>query len=692
MNDHPIEALLRPPVEFWSVLTAGCASALCFAAPHTLLMPKDIGLGASIALGLFAFWRFRQGMRAVSYQRNLRRLPVYALPANRIPVSDRQLFLGLGFRWGQEHTQRLRDTERPWAKRYIQPNALYRFARRAEIAWERHPVLAPLTGWLGAEVWWNPVRPLPDVGGKPAIHGVEPKEGPVHMPLGDRVGHTLVLGTTRVGKTRLAEILITQDIARGDVVIVFDPKGDADLMKRVVAEARRAGRENALYIFHLGFPEFSARYNPVGNFSRITEVATRISNQLPNEGNSAAFREFGWRFTNIVARALFAMGKRPSYDLITRYMTNMDPLFLDYCRQWLSAAAPDWEQDVAARVARMADRDIPHSMKGRAKEVIALIQFIRERGLSDGVVDGLISAINYDRTYFDKITASLLPLMEKLISGRIGELISPDYEDMNDARPIFEWLDVIKRKGIVYVGLDALSDFTVSAAVGNSMFADLVAIAGHIYKHGIDAGVPEAVRDRSKPKISIHADEVNELMGNEFIPLLNKAGGAGVQVTAYTQTWSDIVARLGDSAKAGQVMGNFNSLIMLRVRELETAELLTKQLPEVQVHSMTLVSGVTDTSDTTLDVDFTSTNQDRINVVDAPMLVPADLVSLPKGQAFCLLQGGQLWKVRFPLPDTSADPAMPQDVRQVAEGMLDKYSTADQWWVGADPLAGNARG
>lgn len=413
---------------------------------------------------------------------------------------------------------------------------------------------------------------------------------------------------------------------------------------------------------------------------------------MPNEGNSAAFREFGWRFTNIVARALFAMGQRPSYDLITRYMTNMDPLFLDYCRQWLARVEPAWEQDVTARVARMSERDIPNSMKGRAKEVVALIQFIREKGLCDGVVDGLISAINYDRTYFDKITASLLPLMEKLISGRIGELISPNYEDMADTRPIFEWLDVIKRKGIVYVGLDALSDFTVSAAVGNSMFADLVAIAGHIYKHGVDAGVPEAVRDRNKPKISIHADEVNELMGNEFIPLLNKAGGAGVQVTAYTQTWSDIVARLGDSAKAGQVMGNFNSLIMLRVRELETAELLTKQLPEVQVHSMTLVSGVTDTSDTTLDVDFTSTNQDRINVNDVPMLAPADLIALPKGQAFCLLQGGQLWKVRFPLPDTSADPVMPADVRQVAQGMLDKYSTADQWWVGADPLAGSSHG
>ncbi len=35
------------------------------------------------------------------------------------------------------------------------------------------------------------------------------------MDLRERVGHMLVLGTTRVGKTRLAEVLITQDIRRG---------------------------------------------------------------------------------------------------------------------------------------------------------------------------------------------------------------------------------------------------------------------------------------------------------------------------------------------------------------------------------------------------------------------------------------------------------------------------------------------
>ena len=121
--------------------------------------------------------------------------------------------------------------------------------------------------------------------------------------------------------------------------------------------------------------------------------------------------------------------------------------------------------------------------------------------------------------------SSVGPLMEKLTTGNIAELISPDYLNEKDTRPIFEWMEVIRRKGIVYVGLDALTVTTVASAVGNSMFADLVSVAGHIYKHGV-AG------ESTPPTIAMHADEFNELIGDEFIPLLNKAGGAGFQVTA----------------------------------------------------------------------------------------------------------------------------------------------------------------
>jgi hypothetical protein len=146
----------------------------------------------------------------------------------------------MGFRWDRRHSQRLHDTHQPEHRELLQPGALYRAARRLE-----RGVEGTLFDGLGrltrSDAWWNPVAPLPAVGGDPALHGVEPDEDEVWMDLGERVGHMLVLGTTRVGKTRLAEILITQDIRRGDVVIVFDPKGDADLLKRMYAEARRAG-------------------------------------------------------------------------------------------------------------------------------------------------------------------------------------------------------------------------------------------------------------------------------------------------------------------------------------------------------------------------------------------------------------------------------------------------------------------
>lgn len=122
------------------------------------------------------------------------------------------------------------------------------------------------------------------MGGLPALHGIELDETNVLMDLRERVGHLLVLGTTRVGKTRLAELLITQDIRRGDVVIVFDPKGDADLLKRMYAECQRAGRGDEFHVFHLGWPDISARYNAVGRFGRVSEVASRVAGQLSDAG------------------------------------------------------------------------------------------------------------------------------------------------------------------------------------------------------------------------------------------------------------------------------------------------------------------------------------------------------------------------------------------------------------------------
>src|SRR3546814_20150337 len=128
------------------------------------------------------------------------------------------------------------QTYRPEFRRYVEPTAIYRAARRLEERLEFAPF--PVSTLARALAWdspLNPARPLPPVGGMPRLHGIEPSEVDVTLPLGERVGHTLVLGTTRVGKTRLAELFITQHIRRQGrrehhVVIDLHPKRHRDLL------------------------------------------------------------------------------------------------------------------------------------------------------------------------------------------------------------------------------------------------------------------------------------------------------------------------------------------------------------------------------------------------------------------------------------------------------------------------------
>ena len=686
---YTIEALLRPAVELYTVVVCATAALLCVFAPWAFALTPLFGVVAATGFLCLGFIRLRQALVVLRYRRNIRRLPRYTMTSKDIPVSNERLFIGKGFRWTQKHTQRLLDTYLPKYAEYVEPTSVYKLARRIEERLEYAPfpikLLTKATSW---DVALNPARPLPPVGGLPRLHGIEPHESDVSLPLGERVGHSLVLGTTRVGKTRLAELFITQDIRRThkransdagldrEVVIVFDPKGDADLLKRMYIECKRAGRLDEFYVFHLGWPDHSARYNAVGRFGRISEVATRIAGQLSGEGNSAAFREFAWRFVNIIARALVALGRRPDYEQILRHVINIDALFEEYAKSYFAEHDPKAWQTIVEIEGKIDRKNLSFAMKDRPLRVVALDMYLTQKRNSDPVMDGLRSAVRYDKTYFDKIVASLLPLLEKLTTGRIAELLSPDYMDLEDPRPIFDWMQVIRKRAVVYVGLDALSDTEVAAAVGNSMFSDLVSVAGHIYKFGIDDGLPGAVG--GKVAINVHADEFNELMGEEFIPMINKGGGAGMQVTAYTQTMSDIEAKIGSRAKAGQVIGNFNNLFMLRVRETATAELLTNQLPKVQVFTSTPASSANDSING--NAAFTSNTQDQIQSVSVPMIEPAHVVGLPKGQCFALIEGGNLWKIRMPLPANDPDEVMPKDLQAISEGMRKGADSGSDWW------------
>lgn len=660
---HPIENLLRPAHETSSAIAYCLAGSIVMLSPSVLMGALDTpSLTTGIATGMFV----RGGMRLLEarklkkYQYEMHVLPKYEIDSNDIPVSKENLFLGLGFEWTGRHTQRRYDFDRGEFDfhKYRHLRRRYKLARNVEKILRYSKMTAWIAAMMSATVWFNPVAPIPYVEGIPAIHAVGLWEGevPVYERQEERVAHTLVVGTTRVGKTRLAEVLISQDIHNGEIVIVFDPKGDADLLKRTYIEAKKAGREHQFYCFHLGYPEISARYNPVGTFGRITEPASRIASQLPGEGNSAAFREFTWRYVNVMSKALTSLGKTITYDNLLHYGADIDPLLYEYLAfvfdlpsnemQLRHAGIQQWRKAVDALAESDAKQD--RAQQSRDRKAWAAAQIFKQAQLKDPVAEALIKTFEYEKSFYDKLVASLFPLLEKLTSGPTAELLSPDYTDIDDPRPIFDWDEIIRTGGIVYVGLDALSDAEVAQAVGNSMFSDLTSRAGAIYKFGTTQGLsPELAGLAKHRNICVHADEFNELVGKEFIPMANKAGGASFRLTVYTQTLSDIKARFGDAAKAGQVIGNLGNLIMLRVKELETAELLTKILPDTEVNQLTLVSGVVDDTNPNSENTFVSNTQHRITSQKVPLVASGDLTRLPKGHAYAML-GGKLYKVRLP--------------------------------------------
>jgi hypothetical protein len=165
------------------------AAGAVVVAPGWLLLGLPWQVGIAVTLLSHAVWRGGQGVRSLAYRRNLRRLRRFEMASAQIPWSASRLYLGRGFRWDQRHTQRLFEARQPASQRLLAP------------------------------AWWEALLPgaasagdsPAGLGGDPALHGVEPEESDIWMDLSERVGHTLVLGTTRVGKTRLAEVLIAQD-------------------------------------------------------------------------------------------------------------------------------------------------------------------------------------------------------------------------------------------------------------------------------------------------------------------------------------------------------------------------------------------------------------------------------------------------------------------------------------------------
>jgi len=525
------------------------------------------------------------------------------------------IWLGYGFEWTPVHAQRAIEMRKRVATEFLPPRW---FLKLLGIRLEGR-------GAVGAQ--W--------------IHGLEPRESSLYLPLPSLEGNTAVFGTTGSGKTRLFEPLIYQAVQRGSVVIVIDPKGDTELRDLTRRACDRANRKDAFLYFHPAFASHSVRIDPLKNWNRETEVASRIAALMPSSSGDDAFVQFAWRALHLVTGGLIYIGERPTLMKLRRFIeAGPDELMERVLVAFFGRHVPEWDTLTAPLVQRARDERSPRRpFSAASPEMLAYAQYYQTEvpaALRDPAVDGLLAMTLHNREHLSKTIASLQPLLVMLTSGDLGPLLSPDAADIGDERPIFDLASIIDGGKVFYAGLDSLSDATIGSAIGSMLVADLASVAGAIYNFG-----------RRDARIEVFLDEAASCLNKPLVEVLNKGRGAGFVVTLAAQTLPDYIAALGSEHRARMMLGNCNNLIALRTKDLVTQKFIVETFGETHVQQVVRSQSTGNRSDDG-GMHVMANISESLSEQRTAIFPPELLGMLPNLQYIASVSGGRLIKGRLP--------------------------------------------
>jgi conjugal transfer pilus assembly protein TraD len=610
----------RPAYEFWSAIAWSSSAILMLAISFIGNLPKYPMWYMATISALMAGITWRETIVLWTFKISLAGRPFSFINPKSIlekmKKNSDMLWLGYGFDWTNKHTQRVIEARKMDTQEMLPPE------------------------------WFLKAKGIP-VGKRNAvgaawIHGVEPNEKNIYIPLSAMEGHTLVFGTTGAGKTRLYETLIFQSIMRGDVVFIIDPKGDKELKDIAKRACIQAGRKDAFLFFHPAFPSDCVRLDPLKNWNRETEPASRIAGLLPSDGGGDTFIQFSWRVVNLITQGLIYIEDRPNLQKLRRYIEGgPDGVMEAVLKTFFQRNVESWEIALAQHRQLARDGKIPNKIGPTASpDMLAFMSYYKKEvpvEARNPVVDGLMSITEHSREHMSKMITSLVPLLTMLTSGDLGALLSPDTMDIDDQRPIYDTSKIITGNHVIYIGLDSLSDPTVGSAIASMILAELASVAGARYNYGTEDG----------KKIKVFVDEAAECVNQPLIQILNKGRGAAFEVTLAAQTLPDFIVKMGSEPKARQILGNCNNLIALRTKDRVTQDFIVETFGETHIQKLTTShSSSTKSDDGGMHVGggiSEGLSEEKISVFP-----PELLGMLPNLQFMASMAGGRLIKGRLP--------------------------------------------
>jgi len=423
------------------------------------------------------------------------------------------------------------------------------------------------------------------------------------IPNDHRNSHMWVWGTTRSGKSRLAESLIEQDVRAGRSVAVIDPKGDAAMFNKIVEVADQENRLDDLMLITPIFPELSAIVDPLASYYMPEELINHIVSGVSIRGGDS---EFFYNTALTVARAVVqsliaqanSQGRRPTFNLreVEQYVTYDG-------------------------MTRLRDALQPLDQTPEVEEAL----------------DAINSLLKKPPEYYAKVVTGLEVALSELTSGSVGQIIGKADENRFLKR-------MEEERGVIMV-----------VQLGSMLTHRAAFTAGKVILSMIQSFIGRTLASNGKvwPPLCVHIDEAHNVINPAFATLISMCGAADVKLHCYNQTISQLYDAVGEDL-ANAIVDNANTKVFLRVPDPLTAKFISEHLGEKKIWSPMMATEGNITIRETEDV--------RIKPSEVMGLSPREFFLLTYSGAY---RGKTLdvmparYQVEFPVPKTvrKRDPA-----------------------------------
>lgn len=366
------------------------------------------------------------------------------------------------------------------------------------------------------------------------------KKTVISIPDDVRKGHFWCFGTTRVGKTRLIEGMVEQDIRKGYSVVIVDPKGDIELFSKVVQIAFEESRHEELILVTAIFPDYSALIDPLAFYYMPEELVGHIVSGV--DVKEPFFYNVAYEISMVIVQALLLKAKvegRPHSFNLNEVKDKMS------------------KEEIEKLLHEVQSIDLPEARQ---------------------LEQDMLKIVNSPQDYYSKVSSSLRVALMELSSGNIGKIIGKA-----DENRFIKRLESGKRV-IMVVHLGSLLTRKAAFTLGKVVISMIQSYVGRVFSSGKTVN----------PPLALYIDEAQNTLYYDIEDLFAKAGGAGVWVHGFSQSVNQIYSRVGKDF-GRSILDNTNTKVFMRVPDPETAEYVAEHFGTKKKISpvLTTNSGIT---------------------------------------------------------------------------------------------------